>query len=134
MVDMWEVQIIMEENTMINDETKKKLDMMGMHALVEALELQEKESLYKAMTFDERLNASVDHAYQIKYNEKVKGLIRRAHFRYPQASVEDIYYSKRELDKDQIMTLITNSYIDSYKNVLIVGFTGSGNYVKLEIM
>ena len=44
MVDMWEVQIIMEENTMINDETKKKLDMMGMHALVEALELQEKES------------------------------------------------------------------------------------------
>ena len=50
---------------MINDETKKKLDMMGMHALVEALELQEKESLYKAMTFDERLNASVDHAYQI---------------------------------------------------------------------
>ena len=24
------------------------------------------------------------------------------------------------------MTLITNSYIDSYKNVLIVGFTGSG--------
>ena len=31
------MQIIMEENTMINDETKKKLDMMGMHALVEAL-------------------------------------------------------------------------------------------------
>ena len=24
------------------------------------------------------------------------------------------------------MTLITNSYIDSYKNILIVGFTGSG--------
>lgn len=78
------------------------------------------------MTFDERLNASINHAYQIKYNEKEKRLIRRAHFRYPQASVEDIYYSKRELDKDQIMTLITNSYIDSYKNILIVGFTGSG--------
>ena len=126
MVDILEAQTIMEENTMINDETKKKLDMMGMHALVEALEVQEKESLYKSMTFDERLNASVDHAYQIKYNEKVKGLIRRAHFRYPQASVEDIYYTKRELDKNQIMTLITNSYIDNYKNVLIVGFTGSG--------
>ena len=27
---------------MINDETKKKLDTMGMHALVEALEVQEK--------------------------------------------------------------------------------------------
>ena len=38
----------------VNDETKKKLDMMGMHALVEALELQEKESLYKAMTFEDR--------------------------------------------------------------------------------
>ena len=36
------MQIITEENTMINDETKKKLDMMGMHALVEALEVQEK--------------------------------------------------------------------------------------------
>lgn len=52
---------------MINDETKKKLDMMGMHALVEALELQEKESLYKSMTFDERLNASVDHALMLVY-------------------------------------------------------------------
>ena len=39
MVDILEAQIITEENTMINDETKKKLDMMGMHALVEALEV-----------------------------------------------------------------------------------------------
>lgn len=70
MVDILEAQTIMEKNTMINDETKKKLDMMGMHALVEALEVQEKESLYKSMTFDERLNASVDHAYQIKCEMK----------------------------------------------------------------
>ena len=121
-----EVLTTMEEKIMINDETKKKLDTMGMHALVEALEVQEKESLYKPMSFDERLNAAVDYAFQTKYNEKVKGLIRRAHFRYPNASAENIYYSKRELDKDQIMTLVTNSYIDSYKNILIVGFTGSG--------
>lgn len=119
---------------MINDETKRKLDLMSMHSLVEAFEVQEKEILYNSMTFDERINSAVDHAYQIKYNEKVKGLIRRAHFRYPHASAEDIYYSKRELDKDQILSLINNSYIDSYKNILIVGFTGSGNYVKLEIM
>ena len=46
MVDMLEEQIITEENTMINDETKKKLDMMGMHALVEALEVQEKKSRF----------------------------------------------------------------------------------------
>lgn len=111
---------------MINDETKRKLDLMSMHSLVEAFEVQEKEILYNSMTFDERINSAVDHAYQIKYNEKVKGLIRRAHFRYPHASAEDIYYSKRELDKDQILSLINNSYIDSYKNILIVGFTGSG--------
>ena len=97
---------------MINEETKRKLESMGMRALVDALERQEMESLYKSMSFDERLNASVDAAYQIKYNEKVKGLIRRAHFRYPNASAEDIYYSKRELDKDQITALLTNSYID----------------------
>ena len=84
MVDILEAQTIMEENTMINDETKKKLDMMGMHALVEALEVQEKESLYKSMTFDERLNASVDHAYQIKYNEKVKELLATG-INYPTA-------------------------------------------------
>lgn len=111
---------------MINDETKRKLDLMSMHSLVEAFEVQEKEILYNSMTFDERINSAVDHAYQIKYNEKVKGLIRSAHFRYPHASAEDIYYSKRELDKDQILSLINNSYIDSYKNILIVGFTGSG--------
>lgn len=76
---------------MINEETKRKLESMGMRALVDALERQEMESLYKSMSFDERLNASVDAAYQIKYNEKVKGLIRRTHFRYPNASAEDIY-------------------------------------------
>ena len=42
MVDMLEERIIIEENTMINDETKKKLDMMRMHALVEAFKVQEK--------------------------------------------------------------------------------------------
>lgn len=50
MEDTLEDPIIMEVNTMITDETKKKLDMMGMHALVETLETQEKESLYKSMT------------------------------------------------------------------------------------
>lgn len=123
---MLEEPVITEETTMINDGTKRKLEAMGMRTLVDALERQETESLYKSMSFDERLNASIDAAYQIKYNEKVKGLIRRAHFRYPSASSEDIYYSKRELDKDQIATLLTNSYIDSFKNLLILGFTGSG--------
>ena len=79
-VVMSEALTTMEEKTMINDETKKKLDTMGMHALVEALEVQEKESLYKPMSFDERLNAAVDHAFQTKYNEKVKGLIRSEYF------------------------------------------------------
>lgn len=111
---------------MINDETKRKLDEMGMHSLVIALEKQENEILYKSMSFDERINAAVDLSFQMKYNEKVKGLIRRARFRYPNASAEDIYYSKRELDKDQIAALLTNTYIDNYKNILILGFTGSG--------
>ena len=120
---------------MINDETKKKLDMMGMHALVEALELQEKESLYKAMTFDERLNASVDHAYQIKYNEKVKGLIRRAHFRYPQASVEDIYYSKRELDR-QIGSGYYQRYMlsDGKANESLAKVEGDEDYPNTRIL
>ena len=43
-VVMSEALTTIEEKTMINDETKKKLDTMGMHALVEALEVQEKES------------------------------------------------------------------------------------------
>lgn len=45
MEDTLEYPIIMEVSTMINNETKKKLDMMGMHALVEVLEIQEKESI-----------------------------------------------------------------------------------------
>lgn len=49
MADILEVPAIMEVNTMINDDTKKKLDAMGMHALIEALEIQEKETLYKSI-------------------------------------------------------------------------------------
>ena len=111
---------------MINEETKRKLVDMDMSALVNALEAQDKEVYYSSLTFEERLAAAMDVAYQVRYNNRIKSIIKRAHFRYPEASIENIYFNKRELNKDQIMSLSTNAQTNTAKNIIIQGFTGSG--------
>ena len=111
---------------MINEETKRKLIDMDMKALVNALEDQDRELYYSSLTFEERLGAAVDVAYQVRYNDRIRGIIKRAHFRYPEACIENIYFNKRELNKDQILYLSTNAYMNCARNIIIQGFTGSG--------
>ena len=117
---------IMEDMVMINNETRRKLEEMNLSEFIQALELQEKEPTYQALSFEERLQLIVDYTYQEKYTNKVKRLSKMAKFRYPQACIEDIYYTDRQLDRNKILSLSTCQFMNTNTNIIIDGFTGSG--------
>ena len=54
-------------------------------------------------------------------------LIKKAEFRYPHASIEDIeYHADRKLDKTQIIRLASCTYIAEKRNIIIMGASGNG--------
>ena len=111
---------------MINNETRRKLDEMNLSEFIQALELQAKEPTYLSLTFEERLQMMIDYTYQEKYTNKVKRLNKLAKFRYPQACIEDIYYTDRHLDRNKVMGVSTCQFMTTNTNIVIDGFTGSG--------
>ena len=68
----------------------------------------------------------VDYVYQEKYTEKVKRLLKSAHFRIPNADIHDVYYTDRNIDRAQLMELATCQFIANARNISFQGFTGSG--------
>ncbi|WP_161635496.1 ATP-binding protein, partial [Ruminococcus albus] len=111
---------------MLSEETRRKLREMNFGELVEAIDLQEKQPEYLALTFDERMNLAVDQAYSAKYNAKVHRLIHSAKFRIADATLVNVFYEKRGLDKEIILSLGTCGFIEKNQPVVFNGFTGSG--------
>lgn len=123
---MSEAHHITEGITMINDETRRKLREMALEDMITALDLQDKDSIYTNLPFDERIKMLVDYVYQEKYNGKVKRLLKQARFRIPNAEFRDIYYPERGLDRDLLLELSTCQFVHNHFNVIFQGFTGSG--------
>ena len=111
---------------MLSEETRRKLREMNFGELVEALDLQEKQPEYMALSFDDRMNLAVDYTYSAKYNAKVHRLISAAKFRIADAALVNVYYEKRGLDRDLILTLGNCGFIEKNQPVVFNGFTGSG--------
>lgn len=78
------------------------------------------------MTFNERPDLAVDTVYQSKYNNQVKRLLSQAKLRFPDANVVNIYYTDRELDRDKMLRLSSCQFMETHRNVIFQGFTGSG--------
>ena len=66
---------------MLSEETRRKLREMNFGELVEALDLQEKQPEYMALSFDDRLNLAVDYIYSADYFA-----LRKAPFRLKESS------------------------------------------------
>ena len=109
---------------MLSEETRRKLREMNLGELVEALDLQEKQSEYMTLTFDERMNLAVDYTYSAKYNAKVHRLIKAAKFRIADAALVNVYYEKRGLDRDLILTLGNCGFIEKNQPVFPVKDNG----------
>ncbi|MEA4924058.1 MAG: ATP-binding protein [Syntrophomonadaceae bacterium] len=111
---------------MINEETRRKLREMSMEDMITVLDMQNTDSAYASLPFDDRFKLIVDYTYQGKYNDKVKRLLKQAKLRIPAADINDIYYSDRGLDKSLILELGTCQFILTNSNIIFQGFTGSG--------
>lgn len=111
---------------MINDETRRKLREIQLDDMITILDQQIESNAYAGMNFEERVRVIVDYVYERKQMNQIKGLIKRAKFRLPDAEIRNIYYTKRKLDKELILELSTCNFIFANKDVIFQGFTGSG--------
>ena len=111
---------------MINEETKTKLQVMGMEEFADGIESQQRAGTFDAIPFEQRFDNLVDYVYEAKYQKKVETLRRRAKLRFPSADVRDIYYEGRAITKELIANLSTCNYMFSHIDISIEGCCGSG--------
>ena len=111
---------------MIDQETKRKMRLIGIPEAVDVIDMMDKDPSYANMSFDDRIRLIVDHVAQEKENGSIKRLMQRAHFRIPQADISAIDYDNRSLDRATIVNLSTCQFALNYTDVIIVGYTGTG--------
>jgi DNA replication protein DnaC len=100
---------------------------LKLHGMIEALEEQQQAPAVQALSFEERLALIVDRERLYRDNQRRSRLMRGAHLKVSEASIEDISYkAARGLDKRQIATLATGEWIRRAQNILITGVTGTG--------
>src|SRR3979409_2677527 len=108
---------------MLTNPTIETLKSLKLHGMVEALEEQQQTPAIQALSFEERIALIVDRERLHRDNQRRTRLLRGAHLKVAEASIEDINYkAARGLDKRQIATLATGEWIRRSQNILITGW------------
>jgi DNA replication protein DnaC len=110
----------------LTEESIRKLRELNLSELIDVLNIQSQDPHISVLPFEERMNMIVDYIYQEKHNKKVHRLIKLARFRISNASVHNIHYVERGLDKSKITGLSSCQFIDTHTSIVFNGFTGSG--------
>jgi DNA replication protein DnaC len=112
---------------MLTNPTIETLKSLKLHGMLEALEEQQQTPTVHALSFEERIALIVDRERLHRDNQRRTRLLRGAHLKVAEASIEDINYkAARGLDKRQIATLAGGEWIRRSQNLLVTGATGSG--------
>lgn len=92
----------------------------------QALQEQFESPNHNNLTFEERLAMLLDREIHYKENKRVTNLLKRSKLRYS-ASPEDIdFKAKRNLDRQQFLSLANCEFVNHKHNVIITGPTGCG--------
>lgn len=82
---------------------------------------------YHSLSFEDRLYNLLDAQDIFLKNKRIMMNSRLSKIKNKQANVSDIdYNSKREINKTQILSLITMDFIRAYQNIIVNGKTGTG--------
>lgn len=109
---------------MLTNPTIETLKSLKLHGMVEALEEQQQTPAIQALSFEERIALIVDRERLHRDNQRRSRLLRGAHLKVAEASIEDINYkAARGLDKRQIAQLASGEWIRRSQNLLITGAT-----------
>jgi DNA replication protein DnaC len=105
--------------------TLEKLNAMKLTGLVQALQHQLGSGEYARLSFEERFGLLVDAEWTAR-EEQLGRRLRAAKLRHS-ASLEDVDFKHpRHLDRQQVLSLGSCSWIQSRHNLVIVGPTGIG--------
>jgi len=112
---------------MLNEQTISKLDEMRLAAMARAFKDISSNPSYTEISFEERFGMIVDAQWTSRKNNQIARLFKKATFKFPSASIEDIeYHADRKLNKELILKLATCSYINEKHNVIVMGASGAG--------
>jgi DNA replication protein DnaC len=99
---------------------------MRLKGLAEAFEAQLKSPDLSELSFEERFGLLVDQEWTARQNRRLARFLKEAHLRLP-ACPEDINYQHpRGLDRGQLRSLFTGTWLQEHRNVIITGPTGVG--------
>ncbi len=123
-----EEQLITEGVTrMINDETRRKIRELKIDELIEILDDQDQRpDIYSSLSFDDRFTMAIDELYHRKNSTRAKRLMNTARFRYPAADMNTLILEPRNLNRNRILSLASESYFHESRNIIINGYTGAG--------
>lgn len=111
---------------MISSAAKQQLIKLKLSEITDIIEQQDGILEYANMSFDERMEYVVNSLYEIKHAKTIQGLRKRAKLKLPEASINDIIWENRHLDKSKILNLATGNFILKQTNVICMGPTGAG--------
>jgi DNA replication protein DnaC len=106
--------------------TLEKLNAMKLTGMAQALPLQLGSSEYARLSFEERFGLLVDAEWTAREERKLARRLRSASLRHA-ASLEDVDFKHpRQLDRQQVLSLGSCSWVQSRHNLVIIGPTGIG--------
>ena len=112
---------------MLQNTTVAKLHEMKLGMMATSFQEQLNNSAAGELSFEDRFGLLVDAEWVSRKNNRLKRLIRKADFAFPEACLEDIeYHADRKLNKALITRLGACTFVDEYHNIIILGATGSG--------
>ena len=111
---------------MLTQETLDKMRTMKMADMAEAFTQQLGASDYAELSFEERVGLMIDTEWIAREQRKLTRRLRTAKLRYP-ASLENIdYKARRQLKRQQVLSLGTCAWIQERHNLIVTGPTGIG--------
>ncbi|MBW8072307.1 MAG: AAA family ATPase [Ferrovum sp.] len=107
--------------------TLAQLRTLRLNGFATSLEEQLAQPGIVSMSFEERLALLVDREIHYRTDRRLVSLLKQAHLKYPQATIEDIdTRPSRGIDRNAVMSLALGDWVKSGYNLLITGPTGAG--------
>jgi len=112
---------------MLTEQTLEKMNGMKLSAMAEAFEQQLGSGEHAKLSFEERIGLLVDCEWTAREQRKLTRRLRAAKPRYKSASLENVDFKHpRGLNRQQVLSLGSCSWIQDQHNLLITGPTGIG--------
>jgi len=104
-----------------------KLRQLKFIGMLKSFEIQQHNTLYDSMSFEDRLNLLLTEEINDRENRKLARLLKTAKLKYSNACYEEIDFSpKRGLDRQLIANLSTCNWVKNNQNLFLMGATGCG--------